>query len=77
MAAPVKPKCKTCGTSANVHAVSRPGMIPGAALSHAWLCGDCEYLIEHADAPRIEPPLRVNRLHPQTETLLAREGTVS
>lgn len=69
MAEVKRPKCSECGTSSNVHAVSRPGMIPGAALSTMWLCGDCEYIMERERVAMIAPPLRVNPKHPQVETL--------
>lgn len=73
MAEVKRPKCEACGTSSNVHAVSREGMIPGAALAYQWLCGDYEYRRTHPDAARIDPPLRKPKV-PQVETLLSGEG---
>ena len=62
-----RPRCESCGTSANVHARPRPGQIEGAHGALRWLCGDCEYAELHDDAIRIERAKRPKT--PQMETL--------
>lgn len=64
-----KPKCQDCGTT-DCHVVAiRDSAFHGKVLRHTFLCGSCEYLREHPEAPRAVklPRERTKRL--QRETL--------
>jgi hypothetical protein len=61
-------RCKGCGRSLPKTGARVPATTAGETFGYT--CEDCAYTAAHPDAVRLPPPKRVDRKHPQRESLL-------
>jgi hypothetical protein len=68
-----KPKCRDCKT-ADCHVVALRDPLYPDRLRHVFLCGSCEYRLDHPDAPRPVKLPRERSKRLQKETLFPGDG---